>query len=41
MDEKDLEKMSKNIDEDEDKVSIAITEDKLKKFNEIYGNEER
>lgn len=38
MDDRELEKMSKNIniDDKEDKASV-ITQDKLKKFNEIYG----
>lgn len=38
MDDKDLEKMGKNlnIEEKDDKASV-ITQDKLKKFNEIYG----
>lgn len=40
MDEKDLEKMDLNIDvaQQDDKASV-ITQDKLKKFNEIYGFE--
>jgi hypothetical protein len=40
MDDKELEKMNLelNLEEKDDKASI-ITQDKLKKFNEIYGFE--
>lgn len=40
MDDRELEKMTKNlnIEEKDDKMSV-ITQDKLKKFNEIYGFE--
>lgn len=40
MDDKELEKIGKNlnIEEKDDKASV-ITQDKLKKFNEIYGYE--
>lgn len=40
MDDRELEKMSKNLNEDDkdDKASV-ITQERLKKFNEIYGFE--
>jgi hypothetical protein len=40
MDDRELEKMNKNlnVEEKDDKASV-ITQDRLKKFNEIYGFE--
>ena len=41
MDDNELESMGKNMnlgDQQDDKASV-ITQDKLKKFNEIYGYE--
>jgi hypothetical protein len=38
MDERELEKMSKNLNvEDKDDKASVITQDRLRKFNEIYG----
>lgn len=38
MDDKDLEKMGKNLNlEEKDEKASVITQDKLKQFNEIYG----
>jgi hypothetical protein len=40
MDDKELEKMGKNLDiDDKDDRASVITQDKLKKFNEIFGYE--
>ena len=40
MDEIELEKMSKNLAvDDKDEKASVITQDRLKKFNEIYGFE--
>ncbi len=40
MDDRDLEKMSKNLNiDDKDERASVITQDRLKKFNEIYGYE--
>lgn len=40
MDDKELERMGQNLNiEDKDEKASIITQDKLKKFNEIYGYE--
>lgn len=41
MDGKDLEQLEKNLnlENDRDDKTSVITQDKLKKFNEIYGYE--
>lgn len=40
MDDRELEKMSKNLNvEEQDERASVITQERLKKFNEIYGFE--